>query len=106
MNPKSSFMAKAAVVVGLIFGAAWIVSATRNAHVLAGEDVLRAQLAMIRRALHHFQTDKKRPPSSLDELVKERYIRQLPRDPITRSSSSWHVVVNGSAIVDVRSGAS
>jgi general secretion pathway protein G len=56
------------------------------------ETVLRANLASTRDALDKFYSDRGKYPDSLDELVKERYLRTVPLDPIIESSTSWTIV--------------
>jgi len=73
------------------------------------EDVLREDLYVMRSALDHFYTDRNIYPATLDELVKEKYLRSLPIDPFTQSSNSWLPVAPTDAtlggVADVQSGA-
>ncbi len=55
----------------------------------AREAVLRDDLYTMRSLIDRFTIDKQRPPSSLDELVEENYMRNLPVDPMTRSNETW-----------------
>lgn len=75
----------------------------------AEEAVLKQDLAVIREAIDKHYADAGRYPGSLNELVTKRYLRNLPQDPITRSTSSWVTVAptgpDRSGIYDVRSGA-
>ncbi len=81
-------------------------------HVDRGRDVvLRHNLAALREAIDKFNADRSRYPASLQELVAERYIRNIPLDPVTDRSDTW-VVVGANAqgqtadvVRDVRSGA-
>jgi general secretion pathway protein G len=75
------------------------------------EVVLRQSLMVMRDAIDKFYADNGRYPDRLDDLVERRYIRSLPVDPITETTTSWVVVaapadgaVKGS-VYDVRSGA-
>lgn len=76
----------------------------------AEETVLRQDLVLMRDALDRHYADAGRYPNSLDELVKKRYLRSIPSDPLTGSSSTWIVIPPADpekgAIYDVRSGAS
>lgn len=47
------------------------------------ESVLRDDLHQMRKLIDQFGADKGRLPQSLDELVSEGYMRELPVDPIT-----------------------
>jgi len=73
------------------------------------EAVLRTDLNVMREAIDKFYGDKGRYPENLDELVGKRYLRAVPRDPITESSDTWVVVPPEdpglSGVYDVRSGA-
>lgn len=75
----------------------------------AREDVLREDLYVLRNALDHFYADKNKYPMTLNELVTERYLRNIPIDPYTQSAHSWISVppdeVGMGAVADVKSGA-
>jgi general secretion pathway protein G len=57
----------------------------------AEEAVLKENLTLMRDALDKHYADAGRYPGSLDELVSKRYLRTIPRDPLTQSSN-WLVV--------------
>ena len=73
------------------------------------EDVLKEDLHVLRNALDHFYADRNVYPETLDDLVKERYLRNLPIDPYTQSSHSWVPLAPADAslggVADVKSGA-
>jgi general secretion pathway protein G len=75
----------------------------------AREVTLKQNLASLRDAIDKFYADRARYPTDLRELVQQRYLRQVPLDPVTDRSDSWIVVPptgqNGGAVADVRSGA-
>ena len=54
------------------------------------EAVLRDNLFKMRSLIDQFAADKGRLPQSLDELVSEGYIRELPLDPFT-GQKDWAV---------------
>lgn len=73
------------------------------------EAVLRTDLNVMREAIDKFYGDKGKYPDTLDELVSKRYLRALPRDPITDSRETWIIVppedpARG-GVYDVKSGA-
>lgn len=73
------------------------------------EAVLRTNLATVREAIDKYYGDRGRYPNSLQELVTQRYLRSMPRDPITESTATWIVVrpddpAKG-GVYDIRSGA-
>ncbi|QXI28098.1 type II secretion system protein [Pseudomonas vanderleydeniana] len=75
-------------------------------HTKAQETVLRHNLVSIRQALDHYREDKGKYPDALDELVSGRYLREVPRDPLTGRSDTWQLQHDeDSGIGDVHSGA-
>jgi general secretion pathway protein G len=56
------------------------------------EAVLRDNLRVTREVLDKFYGDTGRYPDTLDELVEKRYLRGLPMDPLTESTSTWQLV--------------
>lgn len=72
------------------------------------EAVLRENLVTLRDAIDQFHADTNRWPDSLETLVSKRYLRALPKDPVTHSDKTWIVVAppeGGEGVYDVRSGA-
>lgn len=73
------------------------------------EVVLKQSLATVRDAIDKHYGDTGRYPDSLQELVDKRYIRSLPFDPVTESTSTWAIVPPADAakggVYDVHSGA-
>src|SRR3954462_12251348 len=60
-----------------------------NSVTRAKEATLKEDLFRMRDAIDQFHADKNKYPSSLDELVEDKYLRAIPVDPITNSASSW-----------------
>src|SRR5215211_8453305 len=56
-----------------------------NGVTQAEEAVLKTDLKEMREAIDAYHADKNKWPPSLDALVTEKYIREVPRDPITRA---------------------
>lgn len=54
------------------------------------EAVLRDDLHKLRTLIDQFSTDKQKLPQSLEELVAEGYMRELPKDPMT-GQADWAV---------------
>ena len=75
----------------------------------AKEAVLRTNLRQLRDAIDKFHADTGQYPRELQQLAHQQYLRAVPVDPVTESSSSWLPVPHpdGSldGIFDVRSGA-
>jgi general secretion pathway protein G len=77
------------------------------------ETVLRNNLFTMRTAIDNYTYDKQKAPQSLQDLVNEGYIRQVPEDPITGSNQTWRTVMEDAVstvnqtepgLYDVRSG--
>ena len=73
------------------------------------EAVLKQNLVNVRDALDKYYSDKGKYPESLEALVTEKYLRGMPLDPITQSTTTWLLVppedpLKG-GIADLRSGA-
>lgn len=77
------------------------------------ESVLRNNLFSIRNVIDEYTYDKQKAPQSLQDLVTEGYLRQVPEDPIVGNNTSWKVIMEDAltmvnqtepGIFDVRSG--
>lgn len=79
------------VVVMLIsLMAAMVVPVVSHSVDMARESALKENLQVIRKALDDYLADTGRYPESLDDLVKRRYIRFIPEDPVLdESASAW-----------------
>ncbi len=77
----------------------------------ARENTLRTSLLVMRDALDQFAADKGRYPATIDELARERYLREIPEDPVTRRRDTWIALAPGydsavsGGVFDIRSGA-
>jgi general secretion pathway protein G len=73
------------------------------------ETVLRDNLSIMRESLDKYYADTGRYPDELGDLVTKKYLRSLPRDPITESTTTWVIVApadaSKGAIYDIKSGA-
>jgi general secretion pathway protein G len=78
------------------------------------EAVLKEDLFRMRDVIQQYYADKTKYPASLQDLVSEGYLREVPKDPFTNSADTWITVPaeldpgNPSAepgIQDVKSGA-
>jgi len=81
--------------------------------IRAKESVLRNNLFTLRTMIDEYTIDKQKAPQSLQDLVSDGYLRQIPQDPITGSDQTWKVIMednpvggstNPPGIFDVRSG--
>jgi len=55
----------------------------------AREAVLKEDLHTLRAAIDSYTMDKQKAPQSLDDLVQEGYLKSIPEDPMTHSTTSW-----------------
>jgi general secretion pathway protein G len=55
----------------------------------AREAALKQNLFQMRDAIDQYYADRNRYPPTLDALVSERYLRQIPVDPFTNSADTW-----------------
>ena len=60
-----------------------------NSVTRAKEATLHEDLFRMRDAIDQYYADKNKYPPSLEALVDEKYLRAIPIDPITNSSSTW-----------------
>jgi general secretion pathway protein G len=80
----------------------------------AKETVLKDNLRTLRVTIDQYTADKKKAPQTLQDLVDAGYFKEMPKDPITGSNSTWEPVTDTSVaspdqtesgITDVHSGA-
>lgn len=73
----------------------------------AREVVLKHNLNVLRISLDDYLRDTGKYPESLNDLVEENYLRQLPLDPTTDKRDCWVVKEDDEGrIIDVHSGSS
>ena len=63
-----------------------------NSVTRAKESVLKEDLFRMRDAIDQYYSDKAKYPSSLQDLVSEKYLRSIPVDPFTNSADTWREV--------------
>jgi general secretion pathway protein G len=62
------------------------------------ESVLHGNLSAIRNMIDEYTIDKQKAPESLEDLVSEGYLRQIPQDPMTNSNQTWKTVMEQTAV--------
>jgi general secretion pathway protein G len=86
----------------------------QKAIIRTKESVLKNNLFTIRVVIDEYTFDKQKAPQSLQDLVSEGYLRQIPVDPMTGLSTTWRVIMEEAmssvnqtepGIFDIRSGA-
>lgn len=55
----------------------------------AKEAALKEDLQTMRTAIDSYTMDKQKAPQSLDDLVQDGYLKQIPEDPMTHSKDTW-----------------
>lgn len=60
--------------------------------IRAKESVLRQNLFTLRVVIDEYTYDKTKAPQSLQDLVSEGYLRQLPVDPMT-GEADWNIIM-------------
>lgn len=77
------------------------------------ESVLKNNLLTLRTVIDEYTYDKQKAPLSLQDLVQEGYLKEIPRDPMTDNNTAWRLVMedagqsvnqNEPGIFDVHSG--
>jgi general secretion pathway protein G len=64
----------------------------RNSVTYTKEAVLHQDLSGFREAIDQYYADKNQYPSTLEALVSDGYLRKIPLDPFTQSSTTWQTV--------------
>lgn len=81
--------------------------------IRAKETVLKSDLFTMRQMIDEYSFDKQKAPQTLQDLVSDRYMNEIPKDPMTGNNSSWKLIMEDPeqsvnqqepGIWDVRSG--
>jgi general secretion pathway protein G len=81
--------------------------------VRSKESVLKNNLFTLRTVIDNYTYDKQKAPQSLQDLVTEGYLRDVPIDPMTDSNQTWKTIMEDASqsvnqtepgIFDVKSG--
>jgi general secretion pathway protein G len=79
----------------------------------AKESVLKNNLFTMRTVIDEYTYDKQKAPQTLQDLVSDGYLRQVPIDPMTSSADTWKIIPEDASntvsqtqpgIFDLRSG--
>ena len=77
------------------------------------ESVLRNNLFTLRTVIDNYTYDKQKAPQTLQDMVRDGYLRDVPMDPMTGSNTTWRTIIEDAGqsvnqaepgIFDVRSG--
>jgi general secretion pathway protein G len=81
----------------------------------AKESVLKNNLFTLRTVIDNYTYDKEKAPQTLQDLVSEGYLREVPMDPIAGNNQSWRLIMEDASqsvdqsepgVFDVRSSSS
>jgi len=82
----------------------------QRALTAAKEATLKEDLFILRDVIDQYYADNGKYPPALSDLVDNKYLRRIPKDPITGSAETWSLVYftddqgQQNGIFDVRSG--
>jgi general secretion pathway protein G len=76
-------------IIGILAGVA--ISNVKWAQQKAREAALRHDLFEMRKAIDDYYADKQKYPSNLEELKTAKYLRAIPKDPISQQAD-WEEV--------------
>src|SRR5271169_374629 len=57
------------------------------------ESVLKNNLFTLRTVIDEYTYDKQKAPQTLQDLVTDGYLRQVPVDPLTGNAESWKLIM-------------
>jgi len=66
----------------------------------ARETQLRSELASMRNAIRTYHMKHQANPASLNDLVRDGELREIPVDPLTSSKTSWRPTLEENVRVD------
>ncbi|MCA9422008.1 MAG: prepilin-type N-terminal cleavage/methylation domain-containing protein [Nitrospira sp.] len=74
-------------IVGILVSLA--IPTFQHTSIKAKEAVLKQNLFTMRTVIDQFYADRKAYPATLESLVEEKYLREIPVDPFTQSRTTW-----------------
>ena len=74
-------------IVGILISVA--IPNFQQSAMTAKETALKQNLFTLRSVLDQYYADRGDYPENLEILVEAKYIRAIPKDPLTKSSTSW-----------------
>ena len=65
--------------------------------IRAKESVLKNNLFTLRTVIDNYTYDKQKAPQTLQDLVSEGYLREIPLDPMAGSNQNWRIIMEDAA---------
>lgn len=87
------------IIIGILYAISHIAISGRITY--AKETALKHDLTTMRKAIDDFYADKNKYPATLQDLVDNKYIRNIPEDPFTKSPDTWVIIPSSNKSNDV-----
>ena len=88
-----TFVELMVVVTIIVILITMAIPAYQKSIVRAKESVLKNNLFTMRTVIDHYTYDKEKAPQTLQDLVSEGYLRDVPIDPMTGSNQTWKTIM-------------
>jgi general secretion pathway protein G len=98
-------MSVVVAIIGILYST--VVPMYGKTVIRTKETALKQNLYTFRKTLDGYFKDRGRWPESLQALVSEGYLRNIPPDPFTESSETWQTIPSEPGlnnVYDVKSG--
>ena len=93
MDQRGFTLIEMLIVISLIGILASISAPNFQRYIIrAKEASLRRTLFVLRDVVDQYYSDHGKYPDSIEDLVDEKYIRSVPKDPFTNSTSTWIII--------------
>jgi general secretion pathway protein G len=90
------------IIIGILYSIAQI--KITGSITYAKETALKNNLYTLRKAIDDYYADRSKYPSSLQDLVDSKYIRNIPEEPFTKSTETWTIIPSekGNDVFDIK----